>query len=88
MLYGPANEPSPHRNARDGTGASNNPQSGATSTKPRGPQNVDRGHGPRREHRRRPGLPRWTDTRTDGVQHRTGVRRRPRVLVATNWTQT
>ena len=33
MLYGPANEPLPNRNARDGTGDSNNPQSGAAQTK-------------------------------------------------------
>ena len=34
VLYGRTNEPSPNRNARDGTGGSNHPQSGATSTKP------------------------------------------------------
>src|SRR4029450_4081945 len=32
VLYGPANEPSPNRNARDGTGAWND-QGGATSSK-------------------------------------------------------
>jgi len=38
MLCGPANESSPHRSARDGTRASNNPQGGATSTKPHDPR--------------------------------------------------
>src|SRR2546428_9375408 len=34
VLYGPANEPSPNEKAGDANGDSNNPQSGATSTKP------------------------------------------------------
>ena len=38
VLYGPASEPSPRRNAREGTGASNNPQNGATPTKPHDPR--------------------------------------------------
>lgn len=38
MLYGPANEPSPSRNAREDDGVSNNPQGGATSTEPHDPR--------------------------------------------------
>jgi hypothetical protein len=67
MLYGPSNEPTPRRTARESNGDSDNPQSGATSTKPLDPRTLTAAQA-------------LDATTGDGLASRGGSTREPTVL--------